>query len=144
MLKSVCTLCLTILVLVAGPGTALPAEPQGQTLSEGLVNPGYVKKPEWFANSFLDIREDVNEAANAGKRVILYLYQDGCPYCRKLLDTNFALQETERKTRSHYEVIAINMWGDREVTGFDGEATTEKVFAEALRVPPHWKPGATM
>lgn len=110
------------------------AEQQEQALDAGLVNPGYVEKPAWFANSFLDIREDVSEAAAAGKRVILYFYQDGCPYCQKLLDTNFALRETEDKTRTHYEVIAINMWGDREVTGFDGEATTEKAFARSLRV----------
>ncbi len=105
-----------------------------QVLSPGMVNPGYAEKPAWFANSFLDIREDVSEAAAAGKRVILYFYQDGCPYCQKLLDTNFALRETERKTRSRFEVVAINMWGDREVTGFDGEATTEKAFAGSLRV----------
>jgi len=134
MLKRLCILSFPLVALVTVAGTALPAAPQAQALDEGLVNPGYVEKPDWFANSFLDIREDVNEAAAAGKRVILYFYQDGCPYCKKLLDTNFALQETERKTRRHYEVIAINMWGDREVTGFDGEMTTEKEFAKALRV----------
>lgn len=104
------------------------------TLESGLVNPGYAEKPDWFANSFLDIREDVSEAASAGKRVMLYFYQDGCPYCKKLLDTNFALQGTEAKTRRHYDVVAINMWGDREVTGFDGMETTEKEFARSLRV----------
>ena len=134
MLIKLCTLCFSILVLVTGPVAVLQAEPAGQALTEGLVNPGYVDKPEWFANSFLDIREDVTEAASAGKRVILYFYQDGCPYCKKLLDTNFALQETENRTREHYEVIAINMWGDREVTGFDAEMTTEKAFAKSLRV----------
>ena len=103
-------------------------------LEAGMVNPGYAEKPTWFANSFLDIREDVSEAATAGKRVLLYFYQDGCPYCKKLLDTNFALQDTEAKTRKHYEVVAINMWGDREVTGFDGTLTTEKEFAQSLRV----------
>jgi thioredoxin-related protein len=116
------------------PAAVVRAEPVEQGLSEGLVNPGYVDKPAWFANSFLDIREDVGEAASAGKRVILYFYQDGCPYCKKLLDTNFALQEIENKTRKHYEVIAINMWGDREVTGFDAGMTTEKAFAKSLRV----------
>jgi thioredoxin-related protein len=103
-------------------------------LEAGMVNPGYTEKPAWFANSFLDIREDVGEAAAAGKRVLLYFYQDGCPYCKKLLDTNFALQDTEAKTRKHYEVVAINMWGDREVTDFGGALTTEKAFARALRV----------
>ena len=134
MLKNVCTLCFPILALVMCPVTNLQAEPEEETLAEGLINPGYIDKPAWFANSFLDIREDVDEAASAGKRVILYFYQDGCPYCKKLLDTNFALQDTEAKTRRHYAVVAINMWGDREVTDFAGALTTEKAFAEALRV----------
>ena len=99
-----------------------------------MVNPGYAEKPAWFANSFVDMREDVAEAAADGKRVMLYFYQDGCPYCKKLLDTNFALSETVRRTRENFEVIAINMWGDREVTGLDGEAATEKTFARSLRV----------
>jgi len=134
MLKIMYALFISLLVFVIFPISILQAEPDGQTLTEGLVNPGYAEKPAWFANSFLDIREDVSEAASAGKRVILYFYQDGCPYCQKLLDTNFALQETENKTRRYYEVIAINMWGDREVTGFNGEMTTEKAFAKSLRV----------
>ncbi len=103
-------------------------------LEEGLVNPGYAEKPDWFVNSFLDIREDVAEAAAEDKRVILYFYQDGCPYCKKLLDINLSQHETVEKLRSRFNVIALNMWGDREVSGFDGVATTEKAFARAQRV----------
>lgn len=108
--------------------------PPAEQLEAGMVNPGYAEKPHWFANSFLDIREDVADAAASGKRVALYFYQDGCPYCAKLLDTNFALQDTVERTRKNFEVIAINMWGDREVTGFDGEPITEKAFAKSLKV----------
>ena len=126
------------LLLLAGcamlSGSAVHAAAPPEELEAGMVNPGYTEKPAWFANSFLDIREDVSEAAAAGKRVLLYFYQDGCPYCKKLLDTNLALQDTVTKTRRHYEVVAINMWGDREVTDFEGELTTEKKFAQALRV----------
>jgi len=114
--------------------SGVPAETPAESLDAGLVNPGYVEKPDWFANSFLDIREDLEEATSAGKRVLLYFYQDGCPYCQKLLDTNFAIKETEVKTRKHYDVVAINMWGDREVVDFKGAETTEKAFAKSLRV----------
>ena len=122
------------------PLSAVPVEDahaspgQDTALEAGLVNPGYHEKPDWFVESFLDIREDVAEAAASGKRVVLYFYQDGCPYCKKLLDTNLALKQTVDKLRGGFNVIAINMWGDREVTDFDGAATTEKEFAGALRV----------
>jgi thioredoxin-related protein len=103
-------------------------------LTAGMVNPGYQEKPDWFANSFLDIREDIDEAQAAGKRVLLYFYQDGCPYCKKLIETNFSLKDTVTRTRDNYEVIAINMWGDREVTDLSGALITEKGFSKALRV----------
>jgi len=122
----------TFMIMFVSP--AVPEEAPAGSLDAGLVNPGYAEKPDWFANSFLDIREDVSEASAADKRVLLYFYQDGCPYCKKLLDTNLAIQETVAKIRRHFEVVAINMWGDREVTGFDGEPTTEKLFAKSLRV----------
>jgi len=123
------------LLIPAGTGPLHAEQVQSAPqLDAGMVNPGYEEKPDWFTDSFLDIREDVAEAAAGGRRVLLYFYQDGCPYCKKLLDTNFALKQTEVKTRENFSVIAINIWGDREVTGFDGKQTTEKEFAQSLRV----------
>ena len=124
---------LMLVGLLLAPGIVLPASQQDR-LGEGLVNPGYQDKPAWFKESFLDIREDVAEAAAAEKRVILYFYQDGCPYCAKLLRENFAERDIVRQTRENFDVVAINMWGDREVTGLDGTATTEKAFADDLQV----------
>jgi len=103
-------------------------------LEQGLVNPGFVQKPEWFKASFLDLREDVAEAAEAGKRVLLYFYQDGCPYCEKLINTNFAQRDIVSKTREHFDVIAINMWGDSSVTDMSGREVSEKQFAVDLKV----------
>ncbi len=97
-------------------------------------NPGYHEKPAWFKNSFLDIREDVADAAQAGKRVMLYFYQDGCPYCARLLDINFAQREIAENTQKYFDVIAVNMWGALEVTDLNGKPTTEKDFAAELKV----------
>ena len=123
--------------LVGGAGLLYLASVSGaqeQSLEPGFVNPGYHEQPAWFKESFLDIREDVEEAAADGRRVVLYFYQDGCPYCKKLLETNLAQRDIVELMRSRFDVIAINMWGDREVTDLLGRDTTEKKFAEALRV----------
>src|SRR5262245_51564645 len=37
----------------------------------------------WFALSFLDLREDFNEARVEGKRFAVIFEQRGCPYCIK-------------------------------------------------------------
>jgi len=90
--------------------------------------------PEWFVESFLDIREDAAEAAAAGKRLMLYFMQDGCPYCRQLVTVNWRQREIVDKTRRHFVPVAINIWGDREVTLADGRRLAEKRFAAALKV----------
>jgi thioredoxin-related protein len=129
-------LLLIILFLIGATGlfgqSTQAAEQSG--LEAGMVNPGYEEKPDWFKNSFLDIREDVEEATSAGKRVMLYFYQDGCPYCAKLLQDNFSQRSIVEKSRQYLDVIAVNMWGDREVTSLDGRTMTEKEFATGLRV----------
>jgi len=99
-----------------------------------LQNPGYQDKPTWFKESFLDLREDVEEAAAEGKRLLLYFHQDGCPYCAKLLQDNFADRKISDTTQNHFDVIAINIWGDKSVTNLDGREITEKQFASELRV----------
>lgn len=121
-------------VLMVGQVQAATPPGASEGLGADLVNPGHHEQPSWFKVSFLDLREDVAEARASGKRVLLYFYQDGCPYCKKLLEDNFGQREIAEKTRRHFDVIAIDMWGDREVTGMDGMATTEKRFAEKMRV----------
>jgi thioredoxin-related protein len=64
---------------------------------------------------------------------MLYFYQDGCPYCKKLLQDNFGQRAIAEKTKKYFDVIPINIWGDREVTVGD-KVLTEKKFAEALKV----------
>lgn len=103
-------------------------------LNPDLTNPGAVEHPAWFKTSFLDIGEDIAEARADGRRLLLYFYQDGCPYCKKLLTVNFQQPAIVRRTRETLDVLAINMWGDREVTWLDGETLSEKDFARKMRV----------
>jgi len=123
----------TLAALLLGWPVMLLAAGEGR-LEEGMVNPGFHEQPAWFKQSFLELPEDVREAAAADKRLILYFYQDGCPYCKKLLETNFALRDIVDKTRGNFDVVALNMWGDREVTALDGTLMTEKRLAEQLEV----------
>ena len=111
-----------------------PQVSQTDALQSDMVNPGYIEKPAWFKESFLDLREDVQEATQSKKRVLLYFYQDGCPYCAKLLQDNLGQKKLADKTRKHFDVIAINMWGDKEVTDLKGQLTTEKKFTEQMKV----------
>ncbi len=93
-----------------------------------------IQVPAWFKISFLDLRDDLKEAAAAKKRVMLYFGQNGCSYCKRLMEVNFQSPPIVAKTRANFDVIEINILGSREVTAVDGAVKTEKAFARALNV----------
>jgi thioredoxin-related protein len=96
--------------------------------------PHAIDVPRWFVEGFLDLREEAAAADRQGKRLLVYFGQDGCPYCRELMQNNFSQRAIVDKTRRHFEAIALNLWGDREVTWIDGRTMSEKDFARMLKV----------
>ncbi len=99
-----------------------------------LASPYAIDIPAWFTETFLDFPEDARDAAREGKRLMLYFGQDGCPYCKELMQTSFTQRAIVDKTRKHFVAIALNVWGDRETTWIDGRRMSEKELTRALRV----------
>ena len=97
-------------------------------------SPHAIDIPPWFVTTFLDFRDDLEEAARDGKRLLVYFGQDGCPYCSKLMTANFSQRTIVDKTRRHFMPIALNLWGDREVKWLDGRTLSEKDLARVLGV----------
>lgn len=114
-----------VLLLAFAP--ALPAAAQD-------ASPHAIDIPRWFSEGFLDFPDEVAAAAREGKRLLVYFGQDGCPYCRELMQNNFSQRDIVDKTRRNFVAIALNLWGDREVTWTDGRRMTEKELARALKV----------
>ncbi len=106
----------------------------GSPAGAQVVAPHAIDIPSWFVESFLDFREDVDEARREGKRVLLYIGQDGCPYCAKLMQVNFRQPDIVAYTQKHFVPIALNLWGDRETVWFDGMHRPEKELAAFLKV----------
>lgn len=118
------------LTLVIGVSPILAEAPAAGTVSGAKVS----THPDWFKESFLDLPADVEEAAEAGKHVILFLEMNGCPYCYKMLEENFKAAPYPDLIQEHFEVIAINVRGDREIA-LDAETSlTEKALSDRLGV----------
>ncbi|HEX6828651.1 MAG TPA: thioredoxin fold domain-containing protein, partial [Burkholderiales bacterium] len=115
--------------LAAGPVEA--ADPAPLPRDSGAQA---IEIPGWFKESFLDFPDELRDAAAANKRLLLYFGQDGCPYCRELMQVNFARKDIADATRARFDAIALSIWGDREVTWTDGRKRTEKEFASLLKV----------
>jgi thioredoxin-related protein len=89
---------------------------------------------DWFKESFLEIREDVEEAAAAGKHVILFMHLNNCPYCYRMNDENFQNAPYKSFIQENFDVIVINIKGDREVAFDENTSVKEKELAEILKV----------
>jgi thioredoxin-related protein len=127
------TLKTLIILLVFGLASPLLAEEGGKKQGEFLGARETVY-PEWFKESFLDFREDVAEAAEDNRRVVLFFHQEGCPYCNLMVERNLSQKDISEAMQRDFDAISINMWGDREVVGLKGFETTEKKFSANLKV----------
>ena len=86
--------------------------------------------PEWFKLSFLELHDDLQDAIQDGKRgMILYFGQTDCAYCQAHLKNNWERDDIRAYTQKHFDVIAIDVRGDRPVTDLDGRVYTEKKLA---------------
>lgn len=83
----------------------------------------------FFADTFLELGEDLAEATANGKDLMVIWEQYGCPYCAEMHAVNFAREDIPAYIEEHFMVIQLNMWGSREVTDFDGEAMEERDLA---------------
>ena len=86
-------------------------------------------KAAWMRDTFKDLREDLDEANSEGKRLALIFEQRGCIYCRKMHEEVFPDPEVSALIEESYFVVQLNMFGDVEVTDFDGETLSEKAMA---------------
>ncbi len=103
-----------MLVVLAGP---LAASEMGD---DGL------HKTEWMRDTFKDLGEDLAEANAEGKRLMVIIEQRGCIYCAKMHEEVFPEPTIAAYIEEHFFVVQLNMFGDVEVTDFDGTTLPEK------------------
>ena len=89
---------------------------------------------DWFLQSFLDLKEDLQEAADSGKRMVVLWEQKGCPYCKELHQVNFADPAIRKYIQENFIVLQMDIWGARPVTDFDGQELSEKQLARRYGV----------
>jgi thioredoxin-related protein len=124
-------LLIALLGVALGPG-AVRADDHLLPYIESDEN-GLHTQP-WFANTFLDLREDVATAAAEGRNLVIIWEQRGCPYCREMHRVNLRIPEIVDYIKANFDVIQLNLWGDLEVVDTDGEVLTEKQLARKYRV----------
>lgn len=113
----------TFAIAVAATLAGLAAAPAAELGDDGL------HKPAWLRETFKDLREDLAEANAEGKRLLITVEQRGCIYCTQMHEEVFPDPEIDALIRNHYFVVQMNLFGDVDVTDFDGTVLSEKDMA---------------
>ena len=95
-------------------------------ISQPVKGDDGIYRHSWMTETFLDLQEDHQSAKANGKRLVVFVEQKGCIYCRKIQTEILVIPRINAYVRKHFEVVQVDMWGAKEITDFDGEVTTEK------------------
>jgi thioredoxin-related protein len=114
--------------VLLGAATAIITAPctyadEPQLTAEGLI------AESWFLQSFLDLADDLASAHKDGKRFAIMWELRGCPYCRETHLVNLAQSRIADYIKANFEVLQLNIIGDRKVKDFDGSEVSEKALA---------------
>jgi thioredoxin-related protein len=115
-------------VIMGGAALAVPLL-GGRARAEAVLTEDGLYRQPWFIESLLDLADDLDGAARAGKRFAIMWELRGCPYCRETHLVNFARPDIESYIRSNFDVLQLNVIGSRKVTDFDGVEISEKALA---------------
>lgn len=86
-------------------------------------------KTDWMRITFKDMTEDLAAANAEGKRLALIFEQRGCTYCKQMHEQVFPDPDVDALIREKFFIVQMNLFGDEEVTDFDGTVLSEKDMA---------------
>ena len=86
-------------------------------------------KEAWFSLTFRDVSDDIRQARESGKRLVLDFEQRGCIYCKKMHEQILSDPRVSDYIKANFMVVQYNMFGDEEVTDLDGKQLSEKTAA---------------
>lgn len=114
--------------------TLSPALIAKEKTAELTVGDDGLYHQDWFVESFLDLRDDIKEAAEAGKHFAILWEQRGCPYCREMHRVNFANPKIRKYIQDNFAILQLDLWGPRKVIDFDGKEMGERELARRWRI----------
>jgi thioredoxin-related protein len=113
------------MIIAAGLAAVMP----GAAAARATLGEDGLYKLDWYLESFLDLGEDLAAATAVGKRFVILWGLKGCPACRRMHEVHLADPKTEAYIRENFEILHLNILGQRPVTDFDGSKLGEKAFA---------------
>ena len=100
--------------------------PSSLLASESVRDPGKY----FFQESFGDFSEELELAKEEGKKgILLFFEMDECPFCHFMKTHVLNRQKVQEYYRKHFKIYKVDIEGDIEITDFQGNPTTQKMFS---------------
>ena len=80
---------------------------------------------DWYHQSFLELADDLEEALDDDKILMIKFDQKGCIYCEKVALEILSEPAINTYVREHFVVVQLDIYGGREVTDLDGDIRPE-------------------
>ena len=88
-----------------------------------------------FALNTGDLKAELADARSEGKRgLMLFFEQEGCPGCLHMKQKVFNRREVQSYYRQQFVSLALDIHGAVPVRDLAGRETTEKAYAQALKI----------
>ncbi|MCX8954552.1 thioredoxin family protein [Ruegeria sp. NA] len=97
----------------------------GAVSAAELGDDGLHKTP-WMRDTFKDLREDLEEATGEGKRLVLFIEQQGCIYCKKMHKEVFPQPDLSAYIEENFFVVQLDLHGSTMAVDFDGEEAEQR------------------
>jgi len=124
-----------VLILMCMFGVnAYADDPESISLPKEEIKPTPFELPSWFKSSFLDLPTEIKDATKANKKVLIFAHQENCPFCAKFISTTFKDDSIKEFMLKHFEVIELDVNGEREMTASNHQTLKEKKFAREIKI----------
>lgn len=106
---------------------ALAISARSDDFDDGTI--AQITYPAWFKESFLDLPQDLTDAAANGKLgLFLFVSTQGCSYCHLFLRESLGDPAIAKRVQAHFDTIGLEIFDDAELTDFTGAAQPVKDF----------------
>ena len=88
--------------------------------------------PDAFYNvvAFGDFQANLQKAIENGKKgMLVYFYQDACPFCKKMEREVFTRPIVHEFMHKYFDVYKVNIKGNKQFVDLDGNRVAQKDFA---------------
>ena len=120
-----------VMLTISGPVRAdrhMPTLPMTEIDDDGM----YAQK--WLYKSSLNLQVDLAATKQEGKRLVIFWEQGECSYCQPMYEVNLRIPRMVEKIKNNFNVIKLDIFGDRKVTALGGTVLAEKELAGKYKI----------